>query len=195
MEPLCAPTPPAWLSVALGDLPALLIDHAHCEKKAAAHAVSLVSQYPEQSIIVVPLISLAQEELRHFRQVFELLMARGLTLTIDPGDSYVKGLMGSARHSRLERLVDRLLIASLVEARSAERLGLLGMGLCQDDSPDPALGPFYERLARAEAGHHRLFVRLAHKIAPAAEVKSRLAELAIIETQVMLAQPLLPRVH
>jgi tRNA-(ms[2]io[6]A)-hydroxylase len=176
-------------------MPSLLIDHAHCEKKAAAHAITLVSQYPEQASIVVPLINLAQEELRHFRQVFDILVARNLTLTIDSGDPYVKALMGSARHSRLERLVDRLLIASLVEARSAERLGLLGEGLSREGCPDGELGPFYQRLARAEAGHHRLFVRLAHKLAPAQDIAGRLAELAAIETQVMLAQPLMPRVH
>ena len=195
VEPLCNQTPDAWLGVALSDLGALLIDHAHCEKKAAAHAITLVNQYPEQSAIVTPLINLAQEELRHFRQVFALLEARGLTLTIDRGDPYVKGLMGAARHSRLERLVDRLLIASLVEARSAERLQLLGDGLSADGSADGTLGPFYSRLARAEAGHHRLFVRLAKKIAPDDDVKARLAHLAAIEAEVMLAQPLAPRIH
>lgn len=189
------PTPPGWLPVALSRWHDMLVDHAHCEKKAAAHAITLVSQYPEQAAIVPPLIALAQEELRHFRQVFALLNERGLSLTIDRGDPYVKALMGSARHSRLERLVDRLLIASLVEARSAERLGLLGEGFAGHDSPDASLAPFYCRLAKAEAGHHRLFVRLANKLAPAREVKIRLDLLADVEAQVMLAQPLEPRVH
>lgn len=195
MEPLRAPTPASWLPTALAQWHALLIDHAHCEKKAAAHAITLVSQYPEQSDVVPPLIALAQEELRHFRQVYALLQARGLTLTIDRGDPYVKALMTHARHSRLERLIDRLLIASLVEARSAERLELLGEGFNGPDSPDPTLGAFYSRLAKAEAGHHRLFVRLASKISHAKEVKARLGVLADIESMVMLAQPVEPRVH
>lgn len=195
MEPLRTPTPAAWLPLALNQWHALLIDHAHCEKKAAAHAITLVSQYPEQASIVPPLIALAQEELRHFRQVFGLLQERNLTLTIDKGDPYVKALMGSARHSRLERLIDRLLIASLVEARSAERLALLGEGFAGEHSPDLALAPFYVRLAKAEAGHHRLFVRLANTLCAGSQVKRRLGELADIEAQVMLAQPLTPRVH
>lgn len=195
MEPLRASTPASWLPTALARWQDLLIDHAHCEKKAAAHAITLVSQYPEQAAVVPPLIALAQEELRHFRQVYQLLQERGLTLTIDRGDPYVKALMTYARHSRLERLVDRLLIASLVEARSAERLGLLGEGFAGPESPDPELGPFYARLAKAEAGHHRLFVRLACKLSPTKEVKPRLAALAVIEAEVMLAQPVEPRVH
>jgi tRNA-(ms[2]io[6]A)-hydroxylase len=103
--------------------------------------------------------------------------------------------MGAARHSRLERLVDRLLIAGLVEARSAERLQLLGDGLAADGSTDGSLGTFYRRLAQTEAGHHRLFVRLAKKLVPDGEVKARLAQLAVLEAEVMLAQPLEPRIH
>lgn len=195
MDILRNPTPAAWLPLALSRWHELLLDHAHCEKKAAAHAITLVNQYPEQTPIVLPLMALAQEELRHFRQVFSLLVERNLVLTIDRGDPYVKALMGSARHSRLERLIDRLLIASLVEARSAERLGLLGEGFSQSNSPDGALGPFYTRLAKAEAGHHRLFVRLANKLAAPSVVKARLHELADVEAQVMLQQPVEPRVH
>jgi tRNA-(ms[2]io[6]A)-hydroxylase len=174
---------------------AVLIDHAHCEKKAASHALTLISQYPEQTPIIAPLIALAQEELRHFGQVCRLLKKRAITLTVDGGDPYVKALMGLARHSRLERLVDRLLIASLVEARSAERLGLLAQGLGAEGSPDPALAPFYTRLAVTEAGHHTLFVRLAKKLAEAAEVDARLEALAHEEQHIMVAQPVAPRIH
>lgn len=189
---LQAATPAAWLPAALAQLDAVLLDHAHCEKKAAGHAMALIAQYGDVHALVEPLVALAQEELRHFRAVFRLLRARGVTLTRDPGDPYVKTLLRGARDGPTQRLVDRLLISGLVEARSAERLALLAWGL-----PDvaPELAPFYARLALAEAGHHRLFVRLASKVAPRAEVQARLSELAAHEAELMLAQPLAPRIH
>lgn len=196
MTPLLNATPEGWLPCALANLDAVLIDHAHCEKKAASHALTLVNQYPERSALIGPLIALAQEELRHFRAVFRLLQSRDIVLTRDGGDPYVQALMSAARHGRDERLIDRLLIASLVEARSAERLALLGEGLARaTDAADLALAPFYQRLAKCEAGHHRLFVRLAKKIAPPAAVMARLIELAAHEAQVLAALPILPQVH
>jgi tRNA-(ms[2]io[6]A)-hydroxylase len=196
MQPLLIPTPATWLPTALADVPAVLIDHAHCEKKAAAHAMGLVSQYGDYTALVLPLVALAQEELRHFRQVVKIMQARGLTLSQDAGDPYVQRLMREARHGRAQRLVDRLLIASLVEARSAERLGLLGDGLAAANDPaDAALAPFYQRLAKTEAGHHRLFVRLARRIEPAAAVVLRLSALAEVEAEAMVAQPPEARIH
>lgn len=191
-EPLCAPTPACWLPCALGDVKSLLLDHAHCEKKAAAHAMALVAQYGHYAELVLPLTALAQEELRHFRQVFLLLRARGIVLTQDRGDPYVRALLRTARDGPMKRLVDRLLLSSLIEARSAERLALLGRGFAE---AEPTLAPFYQRLARTEAGHYRLFVRLAKKLVPAPEIGLRLAELAEREAAIMLEQPLLPRIH
>ena len=129
MPPLHSASPAAWLPCALGHVDAVLIDHAHCEKKAASHAVALIDQHPQHTAMIGPLIGLAQEELRHFRAVFRLIVGRGLVLSRDGGDPYVQALMAAARHGRRERLVDRLLIAALVEARCAERLALLGDGL------------------------------------------------------------------
>ena len=190
--PLRAATPDGWLACALGDVGGVLLDHAHCEKKAAAHAMALVAQYGTYGALVLPLTALAQEELRHFRQVFALLRARGIELSQDRGDPYVRALLRTARDGPEERLVDRLLLSSLVEARSAERLALLGQGFAD---AEPSLAPFYQRLARTEAGHYRLFVRLAKKLAPAREVHARLAALAEREAAIMLEQPLLPRIH
>lgn len=189
---LQAATPAGWLPNALAQLDAVLLDHAHCEKKAAGHAMALVAQYGDVEGLVEPMVALAQEELRHFREVYRLLVARGISLTRDPGDPYVKSLLRKSRDGPTQRLVDRLLISGLVEARSAERLGLLASGL---GAVAPELVPFYAKLAHAEAGHHRLFVRLAGKVAPRAEVKARLAELAGAEAELMLAQPVEPRIH
>lgn len=190
MDILQAPTPTAWLSVALADFDAVLIDHAHCEKKAAASALALVQAYPENSELVRRCVGLAQEELRHFRQVHRIIVKRGGTLQRDIGDPYAKALLATVRHGKQERCVDRLLVSSLIEARSCERLGLLGQGLS-----DTTLAHFYRGLANAEAGHHRLFVDLARRVAPADEVGERLHELARMEASIMKALPVLPRIH
>ena len=168
----------------------VLVDHAHCEKKAAAHALALIAQYPEASDILDPLAALAQEELRHFRSVVKLVFARGQTLTQDRGDPYVKKLISHCRHGEPERLVDRLLMAAVVEARSAERLQLLGEAL-----PPGDISAFYQRLALAEAGHHRLFVRLASKLIGRGPAHERHAWWLRVESDVVAAMPLLPRIH
>lgn len=190
MQVLRCPTPPKWLPLALDHFDEVLCDHAHCEKKAAASALSLISQYGEHATLVARCCSLAQEELRHFRQVHRLIVARGLTLERDKGDPYVQKLLRTMRSGPMERLVDRLLVSSLIEARSCERLGLLGAHLA-----DAKLAAFYQGLAKAEAGHYRLFVRLAEDFAPANDVAARLAELAEAEAAIVMRLPLVPRIH
>lgn len=187
---LHAPTSPQWLPLALANMDAILLDHAHCEKKAAAAAMSLVAQYPEQTRLVQRCIGLAQEELRHFKQVHRLLVRRGLTLTRDPGDPYARTLLALTRDGLQQRFIDRLLICALIEARSCERLGLLGEAL-----DDPTLGPFYRTLAKAEAGHYQLFLDLALGVAPQAVITSRLRELCVAEADILAALPVAPRIH
>ena len=147
---LKSPTDPRWLPCALVRLDALLADHAHCEKKAAATALSLVGAYPDRERLVRHLSALAIEELRHFRAVHERLRARGLGLTRDAGDPYAKQLMQLVRSGGDARLMDRLLVGGLIEARSHERLTLLAEGIAE-----PGLAGFYASLARAEHGHKR----------------------------------------
>jgi tRNA 2-(methylsulfanyl)-N6-isopentenyladenosine37 hydroxylase len=187
---LRAPTNPRWLDVALADLDRVLLDHAHCEKKAAAQALSLVASYPDRPRLVQRLTRLAQEELGHFRQVYDRLLARGLTLERDKGDPYAKALRTHLRRADPGRLTDLLLVSALIEARSCERLELLSQGLT-----DPDLKAFYATLAQAEAGHQRLFVGLAREYDDPAVVAARLDELAAIESEVMTSLPLEPRVH
>ena len=183
-------TTPGWLAVALGDLDRVLVDHAHCERKAAATALSLVASHPEHEILVRRLSALAIEELRHFRAVCERLRERGLALTPDRGNPYARALRALVRDARRERLLDRLLVAGLIEARSCERLRLLGEHL-----DDPALAAFYRSLAQAEAGHATLFRELAAALHPAPEVGERLAALAREEARIVAALPLEPRIH
>ena len=183
-------TAPQWIDLALANLPLVLLDHANCEKKAAATALSLVSAYPHLPELVRRCTRLALEELRHFEQVYALIQARGLTLTRDKGDPYAKALVKAARDPEQDRLVDRLLIAGIIEARSHERLDLLSNGL-----EDPELVKFYRALATAEAGHARLFVGLAERFAKSEDVASRLDELLTIEAEIMESLPVEARIH
>jgi tRNA-(ms[2]io[6]A)-hydroxylase len=183
-------TDPRWLAVALEHMDRVLVDHAHCEKKAAATAMALVASYPECERLVRRLSALAIEEIRHFRQIHRFMRARGLALGRDGGDPYVKQLLRHMRHPPEERMMDRLLVAGLIEARSTERLGLLG-----DALQDPELAAFYTNLARVESGHAKLFVELARVHADAEETHARLAELAHTEAEILASIPVEPRIH
>jgi tRNA-(ms[2]io[6]A)-hydroxylase len=189
LEILKRPTPQTWVKAALANFDAVLIDHAHCEKKAAASAMSLVAAYPDRSRMVRQLVRLARQELRHFEQVHSRLVARGLTLGRDGGDPYAQALLALARSGEPARLIDRLLVFALIEARSHERLCLLAEALPDKESRD-----FYRTLAEAEAGHYQLFLQLARDNL-GADVDRRLEALAEEESRIIEELPLLPRVH
>ncbi|ACL63677.1 tRNA-hydroxylase [Anaeromyxobacter dehalogenans 2CP-1] len=187
---LRSPTDPRWIDVALAELDRTLQDHAHCEKKAAASALKLVADHPERAGMVRALAKLAQEELQHFLGVLAELGRRGTALPPDDGDPYAQALLRHVRGGPRpeDRLVDRLLVAALIEARSCERLWLLAGAL-----PEARLRELYARLAQSEAGHERLFVDLAREVDAAAD--ARLEVLAEEEARVVAALPLLPRIH
>jgi tRNA 2-(methylsulfanyl)-N6-isopentenyladenosine37 hydroxylase len=182
-------TPPGWTEVALADLEGTMSDHAHAEKKAALSAMALLSREPQRSDLVAKMAKLAREELRHLDGVLGHLRARGWTLRRDLPDRYAGALLKLRRSSGEEALVDRLLCAALIEARSWERLNLLGEAL------DAELGEFYAELARSEAGHYRLFVELAAAECPGQDVAARLGELAAAEAQIVMALPHEARIH
>lgn len=191
MVELAARTDPRWLPLALERFDEVLRDHAHCEKKAAAQALSLLASWPEHALLVQRMARLAQEELQHFRQVYDRLLARGLALGRDRGDPYARALRAEVRHRHERtRLTDLLLVAALIEARSHERLALLAGGL-----EEPDLRRFYQALATAEAGHARLFVGLAEEYDDPAAVAARLGELAAREAEIVAELPLAPRIH
>jgi len=196
MTILRSATDPRWIEVALSDLDATLADHAHCEKKAVATAVKLVADHPDRPAMVRALAKLAQEELQHFLAMITEVERRGRTLPPDPGDPYVQQLLKLVR-SDAHRLVDQLLVGAFIEARSCERMKLLGERL-----PEERLRELYRRLAQSEEGHETLFVDLALAAAraaggePAVEAaRARLAELAEAEAAIAAALPLLPRMH
>jgi len=182
-------TDPRWVEVALADLDATLADHAHCEKKAAATAIKLVADHPDRPALVRRLAKLAQEELQHFHAVLNEVQRRGRALGSDGGDPYAQGLLRLVRGGR-ERLLDQLLVGALIEARSCERMRLLGERL-----PEERLRELYRRLAQSEAGHETLFVDLAVEEGGQEPARSRLAELAGAEAELVASLPLLPRIH
>jgi tRNA-(ms[2]io[6]A)-hydroxylase len=175
---------------AVGQFDRVLVDHAHCEKKAAATALSLLSNYPDRERLVRRMSALAIEELRHFRAVHREILARGLVLGRDPGDPYARALMARVEGSGEARLLDRLLVAALIEARSQERLVLLG-----DALEDPRLARFYTELARAEGGHATLFVELATGYAGEERARLRLDLFAEAEAEIVASLPIEPRIH
>ena len=158
--------------------------------RASALALSLVSHYPDRRELVRAMVELAQEELEHFRQVLKLLDARGLVLRRDEKDAYVGQLLRELRQGSEAYFLDRLLIAGIVEARGCERFQMLG-----DALSDQALAAFYCDLARAEARHHGLFVRLARLYFPADAVDERLSELLDRESQIVPSLPLRAALH
>ena len=190
---LLTPTDPRWVEQAQQDLPALLSDHAHCELKAAVSALSLVSRFgPLYPVLVAPLSELAHEETRHFREVHARLGDHAAPLGRQEADEYVNALWNATKleRSRFPLLLDRLLVSSLIEARSCERFKLLSTGLS-----DPGLGAFYRELMESEARHYRLFSGLSEELFGVKMARDRLAELARREAKVAGTLPLGPKVH
>jgi tRNA-(ms[2]io[6]A)-hydroxylase len=185
---LLTATDPRWTAIAVEGFHATLVDHAHCEKKAASSALKLVADHPERPELVRALAKLAQEELSHLLAVLAELGRLGLALGPDEGDPYAQALVKLVRGGK-PRLVDRLLVSALIEARSHERLLLLAGAL-----PDPRLRELYARFAQSEAGHERLFVELAVREGGAA-ASGRLGELARAEAEIVKGLPLVARVH
>jgi tRNA-(ms[2]io[6]A)-hydroxylase len=183
-------TSPAWLEHALRHFDQVLVDHAHCEKKAAANALSLLQAYPTVPGLPAQMARLAREEAAHLARVLQLMEERGLALGRDGGDPYAQGLQALVRTGQVERPLDRLLVAGVIEARSAERLQLLAEFL-----EDAGLKRFYAELAQSEDGHQRLFERLAEAVAPVEVVQARLEALLVAEAALVARLPVRAAVH
>jgi tRNA-(ms[2]io[6]A)-hydroxylase len=177
---LAAPTPPAWIEAAAARLPELLVDHANCEKKAASSALALMFAYPEDTALVLALARLAREELRHFEQVQRAMRELAIPAVRQRPGRYAQELRRALRTTHPQRLLDLLLAAALIEARSAERFTLLAGRL-----PAP-LAALYGELAGAEARHFELYLAFARERAPS-EWRPRLEALAAREAQLATA--------
>lgn len=155
----CA-TPQAWVDWALEHQQLLLIDHAHCEKKAASTALNLMFRYNDRPDLLAALSRLAREELLHFEQVLALLRKRGITYGLLSPSRYAAGLRAHARHDEPNRLVDILIIGALIEARSCERFAALAPHM------DEELGRYYRFLLKSESRHFEDYLALARRYAP-----------------------------
>jgi len=187
---LLVATPPEWAQTVLANFDAFLLDHANCERKASAFAMSLVAKYPDRTRLIGTLIDLAQEELEHFREVYALLEQRGLALRRDGPDPYIQQLLGHARHGRDERLIDRMLISSVIETRGAERFRILAETI--EDKP---MRDFYARLWKSETKHAHQFAHLLLQEFDESRVYPRLEELMAIEAKIVPTLELRPAMH
>ena len=190
MLSLHAPTPERWLRQVENRLDLLLIDHAHCEKKAAGVAMNLLFSYVEHAELTHAMTEIVREELDHFHQVRAILDRRGIRFYKLSPSGYGAKLHELVSKQEPQRAVDRLLVAGLIEARSCERFGLL-----RDRLADRELAAFYGGLFESEARHHSTYVRLAKEFQDADAVHARLTELAEAEAELILAGEPEPRMH
>jgi tRNA-(ms[2]io[6]A)-hydroxylase len=180
-----------WLEQVDRELPSILIDHAHCEKKAAGAALNLIFAYGGgRGQICRELSDIVIEELDHFRLVLDLLDERGISFcSLKPGH-YGRKLNDLVRKGEPHRAIDRFLVASLIEARSCERFALL-----RDHVPDRRLADFYGSLFESEARHHSTYVQLAAHFGSEQDIRIRLDEMAALEAEIIGAGDELPRMH
>ncbi len=180
-----------WLECVMNDFDTFLQDHADCERKASAMAMSFVAKYPNRKEIIPELIDTAVEEIEHFRDVYKIMEKRNLSLNHEiKQDVYVKQLLNKCRSGRDDRFMDRLLLASIIECRGAERFQLIADGLEEGE-----LKEFYKRLWRSEAKHGNIFVKMALNYFKEDAVYTRLKELNKMEGEVLNSLPINPALH
>ena len=184
------PTSTAWVEQAIANLDTILLDHSHCERKAAGVALNLMFRYPSNTELVKTLTAIAKEELEHFEQVNQILERRGVPLGPLSAPPYGAGLNSQIRRNEPERLLDFLLVCGLIEARSHERLGLLA-----EHCGDPELSGFYRALMASEARHYGAYWVLATTYYDRPQVEQRLTELATVESQLLATLHPEPRIH
>ena len=187
--PLTA-TPPGWIAAVLGDFAEFLSDHASCEKKASGMALNIASHYPDQPSLLMAMADLAVEELSHYREVLKLMAQSGVQPGPDRKDHYVRALNNLIRRGPEFFLLDRLLVAAIIERRGAERFELIAVA-----HPDPTTQRFYRAITSSEARHWQLFIRLAEEHCPDQGLDARLAELIAAEGELMLSQPFRAALH
>lgn len=176
------PTDPRWANIAEKNIEEILTDHAYCEQKAASTAISLIVGYPEKSELVDKMTALAREEMGHFQMVHNRIMQRGLTLGRERKDAYVGQLSTffPKGGDRELRLIHRLLVCALIEARSCERFRVLSENL-----EDKELSEFYHTLMISEANHYTMFLKLARTYGKREEVDEMWQDLLEYEAEVI----------
>lgn len=184
------PSSEGWLDTVMADFDAFLLDHASCEKKASGMAMSMISHYPDKPLLLREMLNLAVEEMSHFRDVMRLILDRDLIPGADRKDNYINALHKRMDQGKDAYLLDRLLIGAIVEARGAERFGMIAGAL-----PAGKLQRFYQSITDSEARHYQLFLNLALEYFPEQRISSRLDELLLEEVGILQELPLHPRLH
>ena len=176
------PTDPRWVNLAEKSLEEILTDHAYCEQKAASTCISLIQVFPDKERLVDEVSPVVTEEWGHFRMVLKELKKRDLKLGKQRSDEYVKELIKFQKKggSREDQLLEKLLMAALIEARSCERFRLLSEGLADDEMRN-----FYHEFMVSEAGHYKMFISLANNYIHPDTVKKRWHEWLEFEASVM----------
>lgn len=163
-------TDPLWAELAQQNIEEVLTDHAFCEQKAASSAISLIAHFPEHTELVIEMAELVREEMEHFQRVHQFILNRGYQLGRERKDHYVNDLMKMVRkgEGREKNLLDRLLFAAMIEARSCERFKVLS-----ETIQDTELAAFYRELMQSEATHYTLFIKLARRLCTHEDVDAR----------------------
>ncbi len=188
---ILVPSKPEWVEAVINGFDEFLQDHADCERKASAMAMSLVAKYPNRVEIIPELIETGVEELEHFQQVYQIMEKRGIQLAHQiKEDPYVKQLVKKCHSGREERFMDRLLIASVVETRGAERFKLVAEAL-----EDEELKQFYKMLWISEAKHGHIFVKMALNYFPEDKVYDRLRWWIEQEAEAIESLEIRPALH
>ena len=190
--PLHSRTPLEWGFAVLSEPSCLLIDHAFLEKKAATNALELLTRWPNDWLDgwVEAMTNVARDEMAHFAQVMRILLKRGGRLDRFHKNPYANSLRQLVRKAKPEELLDRVLVAALIEVRSCERFSVLASA-----SGDAELAAFYRTLYASEFGHYRIFLHLAGKFTAQAELEARWQEMLAEEAVILAAQEPGPRIH
>lgn len=185
---LLTPTPERWLEAALQQVPLLLVDHAHCEKKAAATAIGLIYRYSDKPELLHKMSTLAREELRHFEQVLKIIRKRGETFyPLSPG-RYANTLHKHVINHEPKKLIDTLIVGAFIEARSCERFKVLTQVI------DPEIAIFYKTLHAAEERHFLMYLNLASEYSTE-DISDRIKFFAQIEAETIQQSDDLFRFH
>ena len=187
---LSSSTSDEWIKLALSNPIDILIDHAHCERKAAGVAIQLMFRYPSEQYLAEVLSPIAREELEHFEKILYFLKDLGHSLKALQPPPYGAELSKNIRKEEPNRMLDSFLIAGLIEARSHERLSLLAL-----NSEDKSFKALYESLLESEARHFGVYWKLAQTKFSKNQTFKRLEELSEIESAILAETFILPRVH
>jgi tRNA-(ms[2]io[6]A)-hydroxylase len=187
---LSAPSRPEWIDEAMANMDVILLDHAHCEKKAASAALNLIFRYQYRPELMIPLSELAREELRHFELVLRIMDSKGVQFDKLEPSTYGQRLHQIVRREEPQRFVDTMICCAFIEARSCERMQLLAENL-----QDEALRTLYAGLLKSEARHHQTYLDLAAILDDKQAIAERVQEISAHEAQVISVPDAHIRLH